>query len=98
MGGQALKHISQRVNEISIFGDIQHSTGHGPVQPALTGPSPNGVGLGVWFGVEGVDYMISRGPFQPKLFYDSKTKHDSTVHFSRYLARKDQPWVLITAL
>lgn len=47
VGGQALKHISQRVNEISIFGDIQHSTGHGPVQPALTGPSPNGVGLGV---------------------------------------------------
>lgn len=58
-------------------------------QPALTGPSPNGVGLGVWFGVEGVDYMISRGPFQPK-FYDSKTKHDSTVHCSSYLARKDQ--------
>jgi len=30
VGGQAMKHVTQRVNEISIFGDIHYSTTHGP--------------------------------------------------------------------
>lgn len=49
------------------------------MQPALTGHSLNGVGLRVGSGDEGVDYMIYRSPFQPKLFCESKTKYDSVV-------------------
>lgn len=34
-GGQTLKQAPQRACGISVFGDIQNLSGHGPEQPAL---------------------------------------------------------------
>jgi len=46
---------------VSFSGDIQNSPGEGPVQPAVGDPALTG----------GLDWMISRGPFQQLPFCDS---------------------------
>lgn len=58
---RTLEQVAQRSCRVSILGDAQNSIGHSPKQPALA---------------EGLDEMISRSPFQPQSFYDSK-KDDS---------------------
>lgn len=42
-GGQT--QAAQSTCEVSIIGDIQHSTGDGPEQPAIVDPGLNRVGL-----------------------------------------------------
>ena len=39
MGGQTLEQTAQRGCRVSILGDIQNLTGHGPEQPAVTDPA-----------------------------------------------------------
>lgn len=47
MGGQSLKHVTWRGNEILIFESIQFSNGRGPVQPAVIGSNLSGLGVGL---------------------------------------------------
>lgn len=59
---RTLEQVAQISCRVSILGDAQNSICHSPKQPALAG---------------GLDKMISRSPFQPQSFYDSKKKKDS---------------------
>jgi len=60
-GDGALEQAAQGGCGVSFSGDIQNLPGQGPVQPALGDPAS------AW----GMDWMTSRGPFQPLLFCDS---------------------------
>ena len=59
--------------ESPSLGDIQNQPGWGPVQPALGDPAL----------ARGLDWVIPRGPFQPRSFCDS-------VNHSRYLSYKSR--------
>lgn len=56
-----LAQIVQEGRRVSLFGDIQKSFGRDPGKPVLRGLA--------W--AEGLDYIVSRGPFQTQTFFDS---------------------------
>ena len=60
-GDGALAQAAQRVCGVSFSGDIQDPPGQGPVQPALGDPALAG----------GLDWVIPRGPFQPRTFCEA---------------------------
>lgn len=55
---ETVAQVAQEGYRLSILGDIQKTSGHGPGQPALGSPA----------------WVISKGPFQPQLFCDSVTQ------------------------
>ena len=62
-GGETLEQVAQRGSRCPIPGNIQGQVGQGSEQTWSSWRCPcSAVGLG---------YMAFRGPFQPKLFYDS---------------------------
>jgi len=51
--------VSQRIGEVSMFGNTQNATGLGTEQLGLTGPVLR----------KRLDYTVSRGSFEPTQFY-----------------------------
>ena len=62
-GGGTLEQIAQRVSEGPIPGNIQSQAGQGSEQPGLVEDIPAHCRC--------LSQMPSKGPFQPKTFYDS---------------------------
>jgi len=60
-GDGALAQAAQGGCGVSFSGDIQDPPGQGPLRPAVGDPASAG----------GLDWVIHRGPFQPRTFCDS---------------------------
>lgn len=59
-GAQTLEQVAQRHCGVSILGEVQNSTAHGPGQPALGDPALS----------SRLNCTVLRGPIQPRLFCD----------------------------
>lgn len=60
-GDETLKQIVQKGYRISVLRGILNRSGHGPEQPVGADPALSRV----------LDWVVSRGAFQPQLFCDS---------------------------
>jgi len=62
-GGEALARVAQRGGGCPIPGNVQAQVGRSSERPGLVedGPAHS----------RGLDWMGFKGPFQPKVFYDS---------------------------
>jgi len=75
-GGQKLEQVAQRGSEVSIFGDVKRLSVQSSEQPNLVRPALS----------RALDWLTSKGLFQPKLFYNSMSLIDALRRYLRGLS------------